>query len=544
MRHPYRCFFHLKRLAAASATAVLCITGQSHGNDQTDSAGMAAARARFQHLSVSVDTTGHDTMTLHTLDSAQIIQPVFRQVLQGNQTMVSVNPRCSVDSVTIFVRHSYSQCDTLARLSSPPYSALWDFSSLPDQDQIHLQFGYKLHTPGGKTIISKALPHNWAIDRTRHRSRKTYHCRQTLTPDTIIVDGSPDEWKKFRRGRIGNAGSFAFTWTNAALYFAAWIRDDTITTSDFIEVNLDPYLTGTSLSDDRHRSIRFGPASRSYCFIAHPGSDSTMYVQCDSLAALLGEGMQWRVSRNDTGYTLEAMLPFYALSDLDFPSLRTGLDVCCKTKAPVSGKNFYSWAGCSEYNRYNPSEWGVLVLHQAMLPLKLTIFISGALFGIFCLVIVAKIVYHFIRSERIEELEHRGISKELEQLQEYIDQNIAVPGLSPESAARSLGMREDDITALLRSELDCDFGLFVDNRRIARAKRDLWNFSLPIETVAANAGFRTPDAMKETFRRYLHTDPERYRLQATEMAAEDADSEPQTKETPNEDSPSQSDIPS
>ena len=211
----------------------------------------------LQRLVRSPDTIKIDSSIIFTSDSAYFNLPVAREVLNGTTTPVYLVPRCSVDSVVIYVRHSYSRCDTLARLHRPPYRIEWNYAALPDQDQIHLQFGYKMFRPEGRIIISKALPHRWVIDRTTKKSRRTYHCRQVVKPDTPVIDGRLEEWKHVRRGRIGDRGRFAIRWTSALLYFAAEVRSGDIGPSDIIELHLDPLRSRTSFASEAHRSTRF-----------------------------------------------------------------------------------------------------------------------------------------------------------------------------------------------------------------------------------------------------------------------------------------------
>jgi len=471
----------------------------------------------LQHLTPGSRSEKKDSMCIYSLDSAHISSPLPRTILSGSTTPVTIVPHIRVDSVTIFVRHSRSVTDTLARISTPPYSTYWTYTNIPDQDQIHLQFGYILHRPEGKPIVSKGMPHTWAINRKRPRRNKTFHAKQVLPPDTVIINGKLDEWKKSSFMKLGTLGSFSFKWTNTTLCFAARINDTTITPADFVEIHLDPFRTRSTLSDIRHRSIRFGPSSRSYSFIAHPGVDSTMYTQCDSIAALITEGTVWRSVVTESGYIIEASLPFYAISDSDFPSLTSGMDVTCKTGSDP--RSFVSWSGSGEYERYSPGNWGSLALHQAMFPLKVALFVGGTLFVIICGMIVTLIVYRFIHSERIEKRELKGNSRQLDTVQSYVDNTICNQNITVESIAQGSSIPTETIHAVLHNELDCTISQFIDSRRINRAKNDLWNFSLPLETVASNAGYQSVDDMEQHFNHYLHTKPASYRMQAEEMSA-------------------------
>ncbi|MBN1575754.1 MAG: hypothetical protein JW913_04330 [Chitinispirillaceae bacterium] len=471
----------------------------------------------LQHLVRPPDTARIDSAVIFTSDSAWFKLPTAREVLNGTTAPVYLVPRCNVDSVVIFVRHSYSLCDTLARLLRPPYRIEWNYASLPDQDQIHLQFGYKIFRPDGRTIVSKALPHQWAIDRTMKKSRKAYHCRQAVKPDTPVIDGKLDEWKHVRRGRIGSRGFFALRWTGAVLYFAAEVRSGEIGPSDIIELHLDPHRTRGSFASEVHRSIRFGPRSRSYCFVSCDNGSG--YVQCDSIASLLKEGMAWSVSLSDTGYTIEAALPFYALSDLDFPKLRFGLDVT--TRSGNSPARFEAWANSREYNRYNPSEWGTIVLHQAMLPIKIAMLAALIITGIICMVIIVIALRNFFRTERFEREEAKGGSEMLRRIRASVGEHLAEPSLTIERIAEKSGLPADVIAQTLHEELDCSFERFLCFQRINAVKKLLWNFGMPLDAIAEQCGFLSTNEMAMRFRDYLKTDPESFRIKIREIASEE-----------------------
>lgn len=481
----------------------------------------------LQHLTRPSDTTTTDSFYLTTLDSARFVRPPSRTVLNGEKTTLQLLPRCPVDSVILFVRHSFNRVDTLARLYRPPYRVEWDYTSLPDQDQIHLQFGYRLFHPDGKIITSKPLPHQWAIERKHQKSGKTYHCRQITPPDTIIIDGRLDEWKRTRRASLGSSGRFAFRWTSAFLYFAAEITAEDIDPSDFIEVHLDPLMSGGIFADERHRSIRFGPRSRSFCIVAC--DSGTGYRQCDSIVALLNEGLSWRTTINKNGYVIEAAIPFFGLSEREFPLMRFGCDITLKSAAPPSA--FISWAGSSEYTRYNPGNWGTITLHQAMLPLKIIMSLSGILIGAICLVIVVKLVRHLFNAELLEREEHRGGSEELRCISNCITGLLENPALTIDDIARETTLHRDTISGILQSELDCSFDHYLQFQRINKAKQLLWDFKQPLTDIAHQCGYPDAVALEKPFTKLCQTDPTSFRENLRELSDEKEQEETGDKET-------------
>jgi AraC-like DNA-binding protein len=473
----------------------------------------------FQHLSRKTDTATVDSSIITTGDSAFFKLPAARTLLTGTSATLEVVPHCATDSVTIFIRHSYTITDTLIRLSTPPYSTEWNFAGLPDHDQIHLQFGYLLHHSSGKTIISAPLPHQWAIDRTTRLSRKKYHCRQIVSPDSVFIDGKLDEWKRARRARINEHSTFALMWTSAFLYFAAEVRLHDINPADIIELHLDPYFTRESFASEKHRSVRFGPRSRSFCFAACPDSSTGMYRQCDSIASLLLDGISWGVTFSDSGYIIEAALPFYSLSDLDFPKLRFGLDVT--TRAGTTPAHHKSWAGSGEFNRYNPSEWGTVVLHQALLPLKIALILSSIIISILLIIIIFVFIRHFYHTRRSEMKEMKGEPLMLLKIRECVGEHLADTGLNVKTTATATGLTQEQIEQVLHEELDSSFEQFLTFCRVNRAKELLWDFDMDFSEISLECGFSSPAEMEECFRRILRTDPVSFRTKIKEIAIDD-----------------------
>ncbi len=429
---------------------------------------------------------------------------------------------CTGDSVYIFVRHSYLRCDTIARLYRPPYSFEWDYSGLHDQDQLHFQFGYKIFKPDGKIIISKPLPNQWVIDRTTKKSRKTYHCRQIVKPDTVIIDGKLDEWRGVYRGKAGDHATFALLWSNTMLYFAAEVKDIDIGYNDIIELHLDPYRTRSSFSDQTHRSVRFGFHGGCYCIVSF--DQNGRYIQCDSISSLLKEGMSWRISSDGKGYYIEAGLPWYALSDLNFPKLRFGLDVTFRYG--TSPAKFYAWANSREFNRYNPSEWGTVVLHQAMLHIKIALMIGVFIVAIASVFIAVVVIRHFFLSETLERKEAGGGSEALQAIEKSIKDHICDRELTIEKVAQYAGMTADALSRTLLEELDCTFQRFLCFKRISAAKELLWDFNLSIDEIAHRCGFSSTSEMNMLFKEYLNTDPVSFREKNKETALGEDDISP------------------
>jgi AraC-like DNA-binding protein len=303
------------------------------------------------------------------------------------------------------------------------------------------------------------------------------------------------------------------------LYFASEVKSNEIGPADIIELHLDPCRTKSSFASEAHRSIRFGPRSRSYCFVSC--NNGGAYTQCDSIASLLQEGMSWSVSITATGYIIEAALPFYALSDLDFPNLRFGLDVT--TRSGGSPAQFHAWANSREYNRYNPSEWGTIVLHQAMLPIKIAMIIGMVITALVSIAIAVVVIRHFFLTERYEREEAKGGSEAFQAIETSVKGRLADRNLTIGKVAAGAGLSTGDVIQTLREELDCSFERFLCFRRINAAKGLLWNFNIPLATVAEQCGFASTEEMTGLFQHYLKTDPGSFREKNRDAAFDEGD---------------------
>jgi len=290
-----------------------------------------AGLAPADTISDSAGAGGTDFVRMITADSARVVSPKPRTVITANTVAYEIEPMLPVDSVKLFVHHSQNRRDTLGVISSPPYKAIWDCASAPDQDPAHLQFGYILYAPG-LVIVSPPKPHLWALRRGSQAPSHTRHysIRQQGRASDFPLDGSRDKWSRAQSGRFegeSGIGEFRMLWSSAKLYFTAWINDTSITPGDFVELHLDMYRDRTDFPGITHRSLRFGPFTRSITFTGEY-IEGKGYVRCDSLGQLFRDEMDWRaVTELDRGYTIEAAIPFSLLSGFELPPSQIGMDI-------------------------------------------------------------------------------------------------------------------------------------------------------------------------------------------------------------------------
>jgi len=341
-----------------------------------------------------------------TADSARIISPRVRQVLSADTVVYEIEPKLPVDSVKLFVRHSQTAADTLGVITSPPFRAVWNCASVPDQDQMHMQFGYVLYCPDSVTITSPPQPHRWALFRKAAPapSKKRYNIRQLPTSElnAFGVNCDLSKWAEVESGQIGDVAQFKLLWSSAKLLFIVDVKDKYVMPGDFVELHLDFNRDRSPFSGINHRSLRFGPRTRASSFVVELNDSG--FVYCDSVNALLSEDMERKYAVTQDGYVIEAVIPFSLISNLEFPKSKIGFDV---TVMNVDGSgrdtSFYSWAGAERFTRYSPRAWGEARVIQAALALKMVF--------IFVLLAVGAGIIAFLVHGFISAAKERGLDE-------------------------------------------------------------------------------------------------------------------------------------
>ncbi len=445
---------------------------------------------------------------LITPDSAYIAAPSVRSVLSGEIVDVEIVPRCAVDSVMILVRHSENRIDSLGVVRRAPYKLKWDPSNCPDQDQIHLQFGYILYKDQDRKIICPPMPHRWVLDRDKRLSRKKVNCRQTTTPEKIKIDGDLSDWKNVREIRIGSEGTFRILWSNSHILFAAHVKDSSVTYSDFLELHFDLHNDKSHFSGINHRSIRFGPKTRSNSFTVDLTKDG--FILSDSINVLLSREMKWARSFID-GYTIEASIPFFCLSDLQFPNMKFGFDVSILNSDNDGTRRFTSWSGSTFSNRYNPSQWGTIRLKQAFPLLKFLLALSAIITGAIIAFVITILIKQCRDDYKYEELENKGTSELMSSILESMRRMISNSELDLEVFSKKTGIDREKIESEIQAETGCDFTSLLTFERIRSVKELLRDTDIPFEEIAAKAGFTDLDNMRTTFEQITCTTPEKYR---------------------------------
>ena len=493
--------FILCQISSAFAVELIILTGRS------DSAAVVSIVRRIT-----------------TADSARIISPPVLSVLTADSVTYEIEPAKKADSVALWVHHSQRAAETLGVFTSPPYKTVWRNGRVADQDQIHLQFGYTLYCSDTLIITSPPLPHRWVLERGKKKlSKKSYLIKETLNADNFPIDCDLLKWKDVKGGQIGDIANFKLLWSKHKLFFIAQVKTNSVTRDDFVELHIDLYRGRSSFSGINHRSIRFNPRSRSNSFVVD--LDDGSFTLNDSVNVLIAREMEWNKVINSSGYIIEAMIPFVALSDKEFPPVKFGFDVSVMSTGEAGNKVFYSWSGADQFSRYSPKNWGTARLSQAWFALKAA-FLSLMAIIIFTLVLV---VLHTVLNRRntgqYEKEEACGFSPLTEAVINCIEEHLSDEKFCMENLLKIIERTEEEVANAIKQDLDCDFEQLLAFRRIKRSQRLMRDPDLDIEKISAMSGFCSAEQFTKQYMIQMKVDPQISRGALLKQIMEEAEEE-------------------
>jgi AraC-like DNA-binding protein len=472
------------------------------------------------------NTTKIDSTQKITADSAKIISPEIRSIVSVDTMPIEVVPRCPVDSITVLIRYSGKKIDTLGTFSHPPYRAIWNCKNIPDQDQMNLQPGYILFHKSGLKIISPPLAHRWVLDRKMEISKKKYRAFQKDAPDTSSIDGDIEDWKNVQASKIGDKGYFKVFWSGKNIFLAAWIFDNSVTYRDFVEFHFDIYNNKNEFAGINHRSISFGPRLRSNCFTVNL-TDSG-FILADSVNVLISREMRWAKRIYPDGYSIEVSVPVFVLSDLQYPPKSIGFDISVIDVDEHSNEEFFaSWSGSEISNRYNPSQWGNLVLEQAMYPLRMAVISGITLFLIVISILIGIQLIQYYKNRNTEQTCQKEYSEFMNSILECIQKSLYDPQLSPSTIANSLSCTTEEITNSIHNEAECTFEQFVCFQKIKLARALLRETDHSLEKISEMTGFKNVKDFNRFFTETTRSTPEKYR----QIKRDESDSESEENES-------------
>lgn len=461
--------------------------------------------------------------------AADILSPQIYSVITEFPVIYEIAPTIDADSVLLFVRHSHTQIDTLGIFTSPPFRAEWNPESysenFTDQDQIHLQFGYTIFTGDTLVTISPPLPHRYMIAANRPAHRKgeepMYRAKQ-LAFVAFDVDGDLEKWRDIKAEPIGDAGYFKMLWTAARLHFIVNVRDSSVTPADFIEFHVDMHRDRADFSSVNHRSIRYSPLSGSRSFVVELTPDGFIYA--DSVNAFISDEGEWKSVVTDSGYIIEAAIPFVALANITQPPPVIGVDFSImnidRTNAGFVS-SYTSWSGGTQFFRYSPNTWGAVKMGRATLALQ-----SVFMFVIFltCAAFVFFIAHNFItehRKNKRDPIDNDNYLPLTDLVLDDIENNLGDKNFSMTTLSNRINKSQEEIEAALQKDMDINFEQLLLFKRIKRSQKLMRDESLSILEISEKCGFADIAIYRKAFKAQMRFDPEVSRQALLDSIRED-----------------------
>ncbi len=499
-------FISMKRLCAAAGLCIFIALGA-----RADSGGVKQPPRRFV-----------------SADSAEIAQPRALATLDGKKTLFRIAPRCEVDSATLLVRY-YRKTDTLTTLSSAPYQAEWEYSTVPDQDQLYLQFGYILFHVAGDTIVCPPLPHRWAIDRNERLSSKKYRCREIDSSGQLVIDGALDDWRRLKAARLGEDATFRCVWTPKDYFVAVEVRDAEVTPGDHVEIMFDMHMTRETFAGIEHRIISVGPKRRRFTWA--PLLHDTASVQSDSVLVRFDEEMEWRGRLTSDGYRIECRMPFVILGSVAFPPKQFGFDIAVIDRDYDGRGSVSVWSGAAASARHNPSEWGAVILQQRMPTLKALLIALAVIMAVIIASILVLLVRQKQRDFQQRMADRAAYSPLTRQALEAIETADNLRELTCEEVAARTGARAEELRSSLEREIGASFEQLLDHARVKKARGLLRDPEIALENVAELSGFGSWHSFEQSFADKADVTPEQYRkIKLQELQEEQEEEEEENRE--------------
>lgn len=428
-------------------------------------------------------------------------------------------------SVFVSNKMDHAVQDTLlADDSVPPFELLWDITRLPDQDDFNLKVRYALFTRKGE--LRPPDGSQWilplALDRNPGGNRRALTAARTAG---IRIDGGLSDWAVPDSARFDcgdNLVTFRAGWSDSLLFFGVRVSDSALfpETADSLLAKIPSYLAdGVEIFLDALNDR--GSARRD--------DDVQLLVSClgsfNQFAAPRNAGSsnpvpralpQVAVRKGPGGYAVEAAFSWKELGVKPQPGRRMGFNLVNTDREEKAGVVMTrSWAGITDIQHHNPSEWGTLVLADS----------SGAwrfravLIAVFLVLGAAGFVLVRRRGkggqpgkEETTPPEDASIQKKLvDSMKRYMEDHLADDDLDLTRAATSINLSPNYCGKLFKRETGENFSEYLNRIRIERSKILLSGSNKRITEIAFETGYGSLEHFVRVFKGLAGVTPTEYR---------------------------------
>jgi len=107
----------------------------------------------------------------------------------------------------------------------------------------------------------------------------------------------------------------------------------------------------------------------------------------------------------------------------------------------------------------------------------------------------------------------------------YVRANYADPMFSLESMSDELGLNHQYVSRFFKEHVGVSFSRYLQETRMAAVEEAMRTSDAPLDTIAAAAGYQSPNSFYKAFRRHYGTTPGRFRREMSDARPASAGSQ-------------------
>lgn len=437
----------------------------------------------------------------------------------------------------------YQKDHLIGRDSVPPYELIWSTEEVREDQGVYIcwdilmQSGKILH--GDKSLRGETI----CLILDRHPEFLNKEMQSLSIQQAIIVDGDLKDWDQSGGIQFGGGNNIVRAlsqWDYQNLYFALEVQDQYLYVPseketlafdevpevyatadekiyqnwlyDGVEICLDTKLDRSCKREADDIDFIFNPDGFLTVNVRYPEDDLYKFA-VKKYPLEYRFSLQGTLNDNadlDSGYVLEAAIPWSCLKIKPFSGLRMGLDLTNVDRKDLATERiFNSWSLSKNVETDNPSEWGNIVLvKKTHLARALVVFAVLLLSG--CSVFILS--YIMIRKQKIwkENRPRPADKEEIRKAKDFIEKLYTDEELDRDRVAAEVHLSPSHFSYLFKKETGLKFNQYLNQFRIGKAVELLINTQENISQIAFAVGFGSLEHFDRTFRKIKKLSPKEY----------------------------------
>ncbi|MFH0919628.1 MAG: helix-turn-helix transcriptional regulator [Fibrobacterota bacterium] len=403
----------------------------------------------------------------------------------------------------------------------PPFSYYWDVSGLPDQDMWRMSLYCDIVFSSGKIDSGAKEPTRFVVlDRDREPSRPSMDAEYAASMDAFLA-GRLESISPITCGRFlcgDNPVLFKLFWSAKGLGLYLKVRDiDPDTTyrysswpakglieKDFIALYLDIRNRRGYFLDTNTRVFQFAPSGRAH--IIDPKLVRGFPDTLGRLKVFSSLGFRKNDAPLPPAYELFAFCPAEELGFTPAAGDTVGFNLF-SLDFEGQGPGFVTgtWAGLPQWNVANPRKWGNLMFTPRSSSWKKAVFVLIPL-----LLLIASTATLFRRRAR-KEAPPGTQDPLIQKVVEHVQKNFKENALTLEATASHFNISKSYLGKLFTKSMDMTFSVYLNNIRIAEAKKLLRETNENVTQIGYAVGYDSFDTFLSAFKRIARTTPSQFR---------------------------------